>query len=474
MTYIYKLEGITVAVITQQALHSLLKKGIEKANNETGPVLVSQSVEVPPIDPLVFFANNKSKFKGKRYFWTNPSKDLTMIGLGCAWEVTAKDHAFQTIEDHWQKLLENMILDSENGIGPRLIGGFSFDPKQTQTKTWVNFPATAFTLPKWLLTIENNKTWLTINILVDRESEIEKLANQLMEEKVGLFVKNNLSPGQLNLIYEEIAPNKWMHTVDKMAKAVREGFLDKIVLARQLRVEAHVGKMSVEQILINLSAQQRFSYIFAFERGDDCFLGASPERLINKEGNTLFSTCLAGTTGRGDTPEEDAKLGNALLHDKKNLEEHQFVVSMIQAALESVCDEVLIPDTPSLYKVRNVQHLYTPVKGYTNSDTSILSMVKKLHPTPALGGYPQKKAIEVIREEENMDRGWYSAPIGWVDYNGDGEFAVGIRSGLISEKRAVLYAGCGIVGDSNPISEYKETKMKFQPMLTALGGKEIE
>ena len=128
------------------------------------------------------------------------------------------------------------------------------------------------------------------------------------------------------------------------------------------------------------------------------------------------------------------------------------------------------PSSFLILKTRDIQHLYTPVTGKAKKDTSLLLLVDRLHPTPALGGLPKEKAVEKIREVEELDRGFYGAPLGWVDYKGNGEFAVSIRSGLIQGDEASLFAGCGVVEDSNPESEYIETKIKFRPMLTALGG----
>ena len=143
---------------------------------------------------------------------------------------------------------------------------------------------------------------------------------------------------------------------------------------------------------------------------------------------------------------------------------------MIKEVMKKYCDEINIPSEPILMKIRDIQHLYTPVSGTINPQYSLLRLVEDLHPTPALGGTPKEEAMAVIRKTEKMDRGYYAAPIGWIDYRGNGEFAVAIRSGLIVKNEALIYAGCGIVEDSQPEEEYKETKIKFRPMLRSLGG----
>lgn len=129
-----------------------------------------------------------------------------------------------------------------------------------------------------------------------------------------------------------------------------------------------------------------------------------------------------------------------------------------------------MPKRPKLLKIRDIQHLYTPVEGKLSPDATILQLVKLLHPTPALGGVPRQEAMAVIRQNEYMNRGLYAAPLGWIDAEGNGEFAVAIRSAALKDNKAYLYAGGGIVADSEPISEYEETLVKFRPMLRALGG----
>src|SRR5690606_6226064 len=148
--------------------------------------------------------------------------------------------------------------------------------------------------------------------------------------------------------------------------------------------------------------------------------------------------------------------------------EHELAVQMIKSAMEELCVQVEAPPSPILRKLKDIQHLATPISGQAREGCSLMQAVGMLHPTPALGGMPREAAIEAIRELEDMDRGWYAAPIGWMDREMDGEFVAAIRSALIQGESAVLYAGCGIVGDSDPISEFNETSLKFRPMLTAM------
>jgi isochorismate synthase len=203
-----------------------------------------------------------------------------------------------------------------------------------------------------------------------------------------------------------------------------------------------------------------------------CFLGATPERLVRLEGRFLKADCLAGSAPRGATEEEDRRLGEALLADAKERHEHALVVQAVREALAPVCSSFCAPETPGLLRMPNVQHLHTPVRGTLRGQTSILELVERLHPTPAAGGLPREAALPLIRRYEPFGRGWYAAPVGWLDALGDGEFAVAIRSALIRGQEALLYAGCGIVAASDPDREYAESCLKLRPMLWALGDRE--
>ncbi|ACA41737.1 menF, icsM, entC; menaquinone-specific isochorismate synthase [Lysinibacillus sphaericus C3-41] len=223
-------------------------------------------------------------------------------------------------------------------------------------------------------------------------------------------------------------------------------------------------------MLSQIIHEQPESYLFGLEHEHLLFFGASPERLVKVEDGRAFSSCVAGSIKRGKTAEEDEAYGQSLLHDPKNGGEHQYVVDMIADTFRKNCVDINLPESPRLLKIRDIQHLYTPIEGQLNKDATILQLTKTLHPTPALGGVPRMEALAAIRKYEPMNRGLYAAPIGWLDAEGNGEFAVAIRSAALLHDKAYLYAGGGIVADSEPQSEYDETLVKFRPMLRALGG----
>jgi isochorismate synthase len=266
------------------------------------------------------------------------------------------------------------------------------------------------------------------------------------------------------------AAETWQAIVREVEQQLRSGGeLGKVVLARQYRVQGRTI-FNPARVLARLRTQYSDCFLFAVARGERCFLGASPERLVRLRHENVRASCLAGSIARGATPEEDARLGEELLASPKDRAEHEFVVRAICDNLAEVCGGRLSTGPLSLMKLRNIQHLFTPIVGRVSRGRNILDLVERLHPTPAMGGTPREPAMALIREFEGMDRGWYASPVGWMDARGEGEFAVAIRSALLRGAQAVLFAGCGIVAGSDPAREYAESCLKLRPMLSVLGG----
>ena len=450
---------------------------VSRAKELGRPILISEVHKMDTINPLSFFNTGKEQYLGERFFWKDPVDEIILVGLGVSKQIQSEQATdrFFHVEKEWQDFLKDSLIYNpyiESGIGPVMFGGFSFDPLKEKTNLWSKYSDSLFHIPKYMLSIIKGKTFLTTNIVCTPNDDSSLFKKVMDERKNFSTCLNNLDkPKTANLIKTlEISPEKWKDSVNEVVKDLKAGPLKKVVIARELRL-LFDNAVAAEKVLEQLFNQQHDSFIFAFESNGDCFIGASPERLVKKQGRDVFSTCLAGSIPRGKTEEEDNLLGEQLLNDQKNLIEHGFVVEMIKEALEESCNELILPSKPQLMKIRDIQHLYTPVIGKCNQDTSLLLLVERLHPTPALGGLPKKEAVEKIRQVEELDRGFYAAPLGWVDYNQNGEFAVSIRSGLIQGKEASLFAGCGVVADSNSESEYLETGLKFRPMLRALGGK---
>ncbi|HYO88773.1 MAG TPA: chorismate-binding protein, partial [Candidatus Limnocylindrales bacterium] len=186
----------------------------------------------------------------------------------------------------------------------------------------------------------------------------------------------------------------------------------------------------------------------------------------------LHTAALAGSRRRGATPAEDEALAAELMASPKEREEHQIVVESVIERVTPYARTIDAPATPGILRLGNIQHLHTPVRAELETHFDALDLVAELHPTPALGGFPQRVALAAISELEPVERGWFASPVGWIDAHGDGVFAVAIRSAVSRGARARLYAGAGIVAESVADQEWDETGLKFRPLLNALGVEE--
>jgi len=248
--------------------------------------------------------------------------------------------------------------------------------------------------------------------------------------------------------------------------AVRDGRMDKAVIARPIAVESDVP-IDLHAVLRRLKATFGSTYRFSV----DGFFGASPELLVAVEGDTVRAQPLAGTTRVTGDPELDALLAAELQASPKNRIEHRAAIEMVRDTLLPYCSYLDWSPEPSIVKVANVQHLGSQAEGHLSRPTpTVVELVRALQPTPAVGGYPPDAAIDLITAVEGFERGVYGGAVGWVDGSGNGAWAVSLRCAELSPDRrsARLVAGGGIVADSDPLSELAETQAKFQAMLSAL------
>ncbi|MGN1401194.1 MAG: isochorismate synthase MenF [Bacillus sp. (in: firmicutes)] len=455
-------------------LREEIQQAIQKANALQTKVLFSHVDKAWVDDPLEFYKAGKKLYQGERMYWQAQDCSTVLVGLGneVSYSFSGMER-YSQLETAWKIILADAVIHRETNIpatGPLLFGGFSFDHLKGQTSAWNRFGDSLFYLPRYLLTCQQDDVYMTTNVFCHPGDSIDRIIGMIERGQHLLRVPGDMQQDHNPVTdMREQEPERWKSTVADAIEMLKATSMDKIVLARELRL-SFKNRIQSEEVLRRLREAQKTSFLFCLESGNDCFIGASPERLVKKDRDEVLSTCLAGSIARGKTDSEDQSLGTMLMTDPKNRMEHQYVVGMIKESLESVCSEVHVPDHPVLMKTKHIQHLYTPVNAKSGNGVSIMALVEKLHPTPALGGLPREESLRWIRENENMDRGFYAGPIGWTDSYENGEFAVAIRSALIQENEASLYAGCGIVEESSTEEEYNETWIKFKPMLHALGG----
>lgn len=464
--------------------------------------LVSLIAPASGIDPLTFLIDGRGR---ERFYWAEPrttANSLTIVGVGIAAEIRVApvlepylDEAlpgfrFEEVAGQAGQLFSGAIVrmvDKGREIAgyksfathparPRLFGGFAFQDDFVPDTTWSVFSPAHFVLPHFQLVDTGRETYLTINALVGNAEDIEESFAALEE---ALFIclstreKGPLNQPVLTAINYPMTASRWAAMVNAARSEIRTGHLEKVVLSRVCEIRTS-DPIDVASTLTYLDNHYGDSYRFIFEPvPNHAFFGATPELLLCKTGEKIETMALAGSIGRGKTSEEDEALSHELLASAKDRSEHQLVVEAIQNKIAGLCVNLSIPSQPDMLRLRNIQHLLTPIAGrLRHPATTILSLIRLLHPTPAMGGVPAEGALAFLREAEPVPRGWYAAPIGWFDSHNDGVFAVGIRSAVTQHARVWLYAGAGIVADSIPEREWAETALKFRPMLGALGVKE--
>ena len=441
--------------------------------------LVSYSAPAASLDLLDFLRQAHGQ---ERFYWESGADDIAFAGVGIATELTAWGaDRFTEIQRQATGLFDGaVVLDS--GLphaGPRLFGGFAFRDDFAPDNAWSIFPPANFILPHYQLVKIRDRAWLTINAQIGRDEDpdtiIPQLRQALMARNDALANSNKKNPienAPPTGVDYPLSYDAWRHMIETTTHRIKRGDLQKAVLSRisELRFAERVD---VDSALAYLDQTYANSYRFLYEpRPFHAFFGATPELLGKVEGASFETMALAGSMRRGATKKEDDVLGGQLLNDPKERHEHDLVVQTIRERLQPVASQMTIPDHAGLYKLQNIQHIYTPITGVLSEPSGVLPIIERLHPTPALGGKPRETAMQLIGELETAPRGWYAGPIGWVDHKLDGMFSVAIRSAVSQDKRVWLYAGAGIVEQSIPEREWRETSLKFQPLLNALGVRE--
>jgi isochorismate synthase len=469
-----------------EALLRTFREAARRAAQQHRSILASFTQPIERFDTIRVFTAARLAGLGACFFWEQPAEQNALIGVGAA--ATIETHGSTRFTDSAsarRALLNDAVVIYDHPMvpaassGPVLFGGFAFDPLSPRTQLWADFPDGLLTLPKILLSYTANHVTLTINRMIRATDESEQCAKEIAASVGRLQAAVARTPmtrqaerySELSLHNLRPAP-EWMAMVANMVDLIQHGAFEKVVLAREI-----VVKLKDAPAVFDISAtlqRLRESYpttcVFAIQRGERFFVGATPEQLVQDQAGQIHTMALAGSARRGETEEEDARIGTELLQNEKNNSEHAIVVAMVREVLKNHCTNVHASAAPQLLKLKNVQHLQTPIAGELIPGRCMLEIVADLHPTPAVGGFPRHAALEAIRNTEQLDRGWYAAPLGWIGASGHGEFVVALRSGLIDGSTARLFAGCGIVAESDPQAEFAESGLRFQVMLRALGG----
>ncbi len=452
-----------------------LQGAAEGAGRRERRTLVSVTVPVEGLDPCAaIFA---SRLASDRWFcWEQPDRDFALAAVGVAHEATSRgDDRFADVARECLCLNEGAALDEPPGLpagaGPVWTGGFAFDPNGAASAVWSSFAPASMILPELSLCRSGGAAFLTANAVVAAGGDAAVAVNRACRRLAGLrddgFPLLDPHPTGRPEIRSTYPPGDFEAAIAAAAARIEADQLRKIVLAREVVVAA-VSAHDPAAIFGALRAEFPSCFCFCCGTPEAAFLGASPELLVRRSGASASTVALAGSTRRSSDPAIDDHLGEQLLRSDKNRREQRIVADRIVRALRPHAVWVESAPEPEVVRVANIQHLATAVIAQLAEPRSAIELAGLLHPTPAVGGEPWPLAAAAIAELERMDRGWYAGPVGWMDATEDGEFCVALRSALLRDREAHLYAGVGVVSGSDPSSELAETEVKLGALLPLL------
>jgi isochorismate synthase len=396
--------------------------------------------------------------------------DIVAARGGVALEdATGKTLGFEPGEDRvlaasrlWRRLASS-LRGPDAGLpatGLVAVGGFAYRPDRDPGGPWSGFPALLLRVPALAVTRTRGRTFI---------SAVTPDAEALLETGAARARASVQAPSARKLSVEPVRnPVAWTAAVGTAAARLRAGVAEKVVLAREVIARGD-GVVSAAMVVRALRAAYPSCFTYLVTGADGtAFAGASPELLIRRSGDRASSQPMAGSVARGATDVEDDRLARELEESAKDAVEHRLVSNFVVEALRPFAATVTARP-PEVVRFTNIQHLSTKVYAELNPPPAdALQLAAALHPTPAVGGWPREAAERLIEELEGLERGWYAGAVGWIDGRGDGEFAVALRCGLLWEDGARLYAGVGVMPDSDPARELEETELKFKALLTAL------
>ena len=378
--------------------------------------------------------------------WVRSGDGLVGFGEYKKFEVKGENR-FKEAKTWWEERVSEFKIQNNvhgSGTGPILFSSFSFDPNEISV----------LVIPEILIGQKNGKSWIT----------------WIGDVKQPNLEKTNTAPVSGEIKWQEgsISEQAWQSQVSSAINAIKSNKLEKVVLARDITATSKT-EIGVRSLLQRLEIEYPSTWIFLV----DGLIGATPELLVRLSKSLVTSRVLAGTIRKTGNEDRDLALAASLAKSSKDLEEHEYAVRSVADALAPFCSSTNVPEAPFVLHLSNVMHLATDVTGVLNNSakqSDIFTLIAQLHPSAAVCGTPALEAKKLIVELEQMNRQRYAGPVGWIDANNDGEIAIALRCGQLSNDRNSIriFAGCGIVAGSDPATEFAESQAKLMPMRTAL------
>jgi len=378
--------------------------------------------------------------------WIRSGDGLIGFGEYKKIELTGEDR-FEKAKAWWQIQLSEFKIQNNvhgSGTGPILFGSFSFDPNEKSI----------LVIPEIILGKKAGKSWVTW-IGDNTQPNFSTLSK-------------SLPSGEITWSDGALSESQWKDQVGFAVDSIKQNKLEKVVLARD-QVAASTVAINTRGLLQRLEIEYPSTWLFLV----DGLVGATPELLVRLSKSLVTSRVLAGTIRKTGNEDRDLALAASLAKSSKDLEEHEYAVRSVADALAPFCSSTNVPESPFVLHLSNVMHLATDVTGVLNDSAKqadIFTLIQQLHPSAAVCGTPTSAAKKFIIDFEKMNRERYAGPVGWIDANGDGEIAIALRCGQLSQdnKSIRIFAGCGVVAGSDPANELAESQAKLMPMRTAL------
>ncbi|MBL1177142.1 isochorismate synthase [Pantanalinema sp. GBBB05] len=468
---------------SRKNLHQFLSACQQELDEKSSSQIISISWQIDSVDPLTVLHKFSQSDQLSFYFEKQElgteihsrESGFAIAAIGAVAQLQINhSNRFVEAQTFIQSTLSQTTIIGDTHLpltGPHFFCSFAFfDDASSQSS---GFPATTVFLPAWQVSQQKNHCTIVANLRLDAESDLELTIDQLWSQLQAIrSIKYELTTPLIEhrtllKIHDVTDTHHFKQAVLSALNQIAINELNKVVLAHAVDVSSPVP-FHLANSLYHLRHLYPDCYLFSISNGQgQTFIGASPERLIQLSDRHLVTDALAGSAARGRTTFEDAHFADSLLNSAKEMHEHQVVIDFITGRLIQLG---LKPQRSPLrlLQLSNIQHLQTPIHASVPAHVHLLDIVAELHPTPAVAGVPRDIACNIIREHEMFERSLYAAPIGWVDHQGNGEFAVGIRSALINGQEARLYAGAGIVSGSDPDRELAEIQLKLQALLNAL------
>ena len=461
-------------------LEERVEHALRRARRDRSRALASVSVAIDPGLDLSAAVLAARRPDDRFFCFEQPDRDaFALAGLGQAAVAEARGpERFREAAAAARELGRRAFAgDAANdplrpaGTGPVFVGGFAFAPDGGGSPEWSPLAPAALVLPEVSLARHRGEARMTLSVAVDGDESAEALLERAHGRLAGLAPAAmpllDPDPVERTTVASVAPPAHYEHAVERAVELIRADRLEKVVLAREVRVHA---ARDHEPGAVLGALREIFPACFCWCVGTPelAFVGASPELLVRRDGARAQTVALAGTTRRSADPAVDDHLGEQLARSPKEREEQAIVARRIERTLDPVSVWVAAAEEPVLVKVHNLQHLATPIRAQLADPLPAVELAGMLMPTPAVGGEPRAEALPLIPALEGLDRGWYAGAVGWTDLAEDGEFCVALRCALLRGPVAHLYAGCGIVRDSVPAEELAETEVKLQALLPLL------